>query len=199
MIFWHHVNSYEEGLKASLGREIGELRNQQTTISSSLEQIMDRVDNMQQEDHQDELWAYIACHLLSSLITQAFSFFLPSICLLLSSSLTASLYLPRFVLLNVPSLELDAFKQIIKVDCGLLWPVTMNTHLPIHQYWSERQWKRVWLSHAMPWTWWTAYNWLLLQPMILGPTVSLWILHTKFCYGSRLLHYLFKWENWNNG
>ncbi|PVD28891.1 hypothetical protein C0Q70_11486 [Pomacea canaliculata] len=46
---------YEEGLKASLGREIGELRNQQTTISSSLEQIMDRVDNMQQEDHQDEL------------------------------------------------------------------------------------------------------------------------------------------------
>lgn len=43
---------YEEGLKASLSRELTDLRDQQTNISSNLEQVMDRVETLQQEDQQ---------------------------------------------------------------------------------------------------------------------------------------------------
>ncbi|KAK7479644.1 hypothetical protein BaRGS_00029110 [Batillaria attramentaria] len=47
------VDKYEEGLKASLGRELNELRDQQTSISGGVEQVMDRIETLQQEDSQD--------------------------------------------------------------------------------------------------------------------------------------------------
>lgn len=44
---------YEEGLKASISRELNELRDQQTSVSSNVEQVMDRIETLQQEDTRD--------------------------------------------------------------------------------------------------------------------------------------------------
>ena len=44
---------YEEGLKANLTRELSDLRDQQANINTNLEQVMDRVDTLQQEDKED--------------------------------------------------------------------------------------------------------------------------------------------------
>ncbi|XP_076467389.1 uncharacterized protein LOC143298371 isoform X2 [Babylonia areolata] len=46
-------HGYEEGLKASLSRELTDLRDQQATISSSLDQVMDRVESFQDDDKDD--------------------------------------------------------------------------------------------------------------------------------------------------
>jgi hypothetical protein len=41
-------------LKDKLSRDLNDLRDQQTNISSSLEQVMDRVDTLQQEDQHED-------------------------------------------------------------------------------------------------------------------------------------------------
>jgi hypothetical protein len=41
-------------LKDKLSRDLNDLRDQQTNISSSLEQLMDRVDTLQQEDQHED-------------------------------------------------------------------------------------------------------------------------------------------------
>ncbi|XP_070190240.1 uncharacterized protein [Littorina saxatilis] len=44
---------YEKGLKETLSRELTELRDQQTNINGNLEQVMDRVETLQQEDKEE--------------------------------------------------------------------------------------------------------------------------------------------------